>query len=101
MTRYRYYRASNINLWVIKEITRLSLPNGLATLVVMAGFVAFYWVVGVVNDTYAVQGNPVVETANQMIITLMMVSFMSSLAFGTATAAVVSQSLGASRPNRS
>jgi putative MATE family efflux protein len=96
--RYHYYNPHNINGTVAREIVRLSLPNGLATIVVMLGFVAFYWVVGIVNDQYALPGNPVVETANQVMITLMMVSFMSSLAFGTATAAVVSQSLGASRP---
>ncbi|MEE8410016.1 MAG: MATE family efflux transporter [Myxococcota bacterium] len=96
--RYHYYNVRRINLGVIKELVRLSLPNGLATVVVMLGFIAFYWVVGEVNSTYAVEGNPIIETANQVLITILMVSFMSSLAFGTATAAVVNQALGAKRP---
>ncbi len=96
--RYRYYTLRNLNLDVLREIVRLSLPNGVATIVVMVGFVGFYWVVGQVNDRYAVAGNPVVSTANAALVTLFMISFMTALAFGMATATLVSQSLGAKRP---
>ncbi|MFC1611983.1 MATE family efflux transporter [Myxococcota bacterium] len=98
LLRYRYYDPRKLNGWVIREIVRLSLPNGAATVVVMAGFEAFYWVVGQVNDRYAEVGNPVISTANAVIIAIFMITFMSALAFGMATAALVSQSLGAGRP---
>jgi len=98
LKRFHYYTPRKLNLKVMREIARLSIPNGLATVVVMIGFEAFYWVVGQVNARTALAGNPVIATANQVIITLLMLTFMSSLAFGTATAALVSQSLGARRP---
>lgn len=97
LLRYRYYDPRKLNGWVMREIIRLSVPNGAATIVVMAGFEAFYWVVGQVNDRYADVGNPIYSTANAVIITLFMVSFMSALAFGMASAAMVSQCLGAGR----
>lgn len=96
--RYHYYSAKKLSLRVVRDIIRLSLPNGLATIVVMLGFEAFYWVVGQVNARYATAGNPVIATANQVLITIFMLTFMSSLAVGSATAAVVSQTLGAKRP---
>jgi putative MATE family efflux protein len=98
LLRYRYYDPRKLNGRVIREIVRLSLPNGAATVVVMTGFEAFYWVVGQVNDRYAEAGNPIISTANAVIVALFMISMMSSLAFGMATAAMVSQSLGAGRP---
>lgn len=96
--RYRYYRPHNVSWPMIREIVRLSLPNGLATVVVMIGFSAFNWVVGQVNAQYAVEGNPIIAAANQAVVTIAMVSLMSSLAVGSATATIVSQSLGAKRP---
>jgi putative MATE family efflux protein len=96
--RYKYYRVSNLNGQVTNSILKLSLPNGAATIVVMLGFSAFYWVVGQVNDLYAQPGNPVIMTAKDVVIWATMPSFMTSMAFGSATAAVVSQSLGARRP---
>ena len=98
LMRYRYYDPRKINVGVLREIIRLSLPNGAATIVVMTGFVGFYWVVDQVNGLYATPGNPVYSTANAVLISIFMVAFMSALAFGTATAALVSQSLGAGRP---
>ncbi len=98
LKRYHYYNPLQVSVRVVREIVRLSLPNGLATVVVMVGFSAFYWIVGKVSDLHNEMGNPVIATANQAIITLAMVSFMSAIAFGTATATLASQSLGAGRP---
>ncbi len=98
MRRYHYYDPRNLDGRLVREIARLSWPNGAATIVVMIGFEALYWVVGQVNDRMAVQGNPVVGAANQAIIALTMVTFMSSIAFGIATATLAGQSLGARRP---
>ena len=95
--RYAYYSLKNLDSKTIRDILRLSLPNGGATIAVMIGFSAFYWVVGQVNDLFSPQGNPVIATANQIVITCLMPSFMTSLAFGSATAAMVSQSIGARR----
>ena len=96
--RYQYYSFRRIQKNILSEILRLSVPNGVATIVVMIGFEAFYWVVGRVNDAYAVPGNPVIATANQVLVTVAMLTFMTALAFGSATAAMVGQSLGAKKP---
>lgn len=98
LRRYRFYSPSKINGGVIREIVRLSLPNSAATVVVMIGFSAFYWVVGQVNGRLAEPGNPVFATASQVVVMAAMPSFMTALGFGTATAAVVGQALGAKRP---
>ncbi|MEZ4272200.1 MAG: MATE family efflux transporter [Myxococcota bacterium] len=99
LRRYRYYDLKNISMQLMRELLRLSLPNGAATIFVMAGFVLLYKVVSIVNALHAPSGNPVLATANQVVITCLMPSFMTSLAFGSATAAVVSQALGAKRPD--
>ncbi|MDP7039371.1 MAG: MATE family efflux transporter [Myxococcota bacterium] len=96
--KYQYYASGRLNKNVLMEILRLSVPNGVATIVVMTGFEAFYWVVGRVNDAHALPGNPVIATANQVLVTVVMLTFMTALAFGSATAAMVGQSLGAKRP---
>lgn len=95
--RYRYLGRGKLSWSIIKEIVRLSLPNGLATVVVMVGVGAFYWVVGQVNNLYAPSGNPVIAAANQAVITAFMLTLMTALAVGSATAAVVSQAVGANR----
>ncbi|MCK5688390.1 MATE family efflux transporter [Myxococcota bacterium] len=97
LRRYRYYSVRKINFKVMGEIVRLSLPNGIATIVIMVGFEAFYWVVGMVNDRVAEAGNPVIAAGNQVVVVALMITFMTSLAFGTATAAIVGQALGAGR----
>ena len=94
--RYRYYSLKAIRKTVLVELLRLSLPNGVATVVVMTGFIAFYWVVGRVDDIYS--AGALIGAANQIVIMALMPSFMTSMAFGTATAAIVSQAIGAGRP---
>jgi putative MATE family efflux protein len=96
--RYRYFSWRNLDPKVAWRIVRLSLPNAGATIVGMLGLSAFYWVVGQVNALVSISGNPVVSTANQVVIMATMPSFMTSLAVGSATAAIVSQALGAGRP---
>ncbi len=95
--RYRYLRLSNLTPRILREIAVLSFPNAIATIVVMVGFSGFYWVVGQVNDQVAPPGNPYVAAASQAVVTLNMVGFMTALAFGSATASLVGQSLGARR----
>ncbi|RJO69437.1 MAG: MATE family efflux transporter [Myxococcales bacterium] len=47
---YRHYRRSNFNWPVLREIVRLSLPGGLATIVVMSGFLLFMKIVGHIDQ---------------------------------------------------
>jgi len=47
--KYQYYRARNFNFPVIREVLRLSLPGGMATVVVMTGFLLFLKIVGIID----------------------------------------------------
>ena len=96
--RYRTMHPQNLSTKIIWDILRLSLPNAVATIVVMLGFVAFYWVVGEVNARHCEVGKPVIEAANAAVVTVLMLVIMSALAVGSATAAMTSQALGAGRP---
>ncbi len=49
--KFKYYRKSNLNLGVTKEIVRLSLPGGLATVFVASGFLLFLKIVGIIDQT--------------------------------------------------
>jgi len=136
MPRYRrkfgyFGRLSGRIMW---DITRLSVPSGLATVFVMTGFALFLKIVGILDErtvaeaiaatgvwsehelssrtammAYLGVGDlhlntlqarpPIFVAATKVIIDIMSVSFMTCIAFGTATATLVGQSLGAHRPD--
>lgn len=93
---FRPYALSNIDFGVVKGIGSLSLWSGLATVFVMSGFALFYVIVGYVDEAQSLPG--INKAATAVIINIMMAVFMTSLAFGTSTATLVSQSLGAKNP---
>ncbi len=117
LRKYRYYRLRNLNSRVSWEIIRLSVPSGVATIFVMSGFQFFLWVMGNLDPgpgyLGALEFTPLVgpvaagievlqpdlaTSASWVIISFLMLVFMTSMAFGTATATLVSQSLGARNP---
>jgi putative MATE family efflux protein len=90
------------------EILRLAIPGGVATMAVMGGFGFFLFVV---NKLDAVTGGSVAKgacgqaeavngAASTAIIGVLKLTFTACLAFGTATATIVSQSLGAKDPDK-
>lgn len=112
--QYQYYRLANLDRNVTVEICRLSLPSGLATTFVMSGFQFFLWVTGnLAGRTDVLTGlgfiplaGPVLQgigasspdlatSASWVMISFLMLIFMTSIAFGTATATLVGQSMGA------
>jgi Na+-driven multidrug efflux pump len=113
-SNYRFYRIGNFNRKVIYEIVRLSIPSGLATIFVMSGFQFFLWVTGNMESQSAMLthisfiplAGPVLfgidllqpdlaTSASWVMISFLMLIFMTSIAFGTATATLVGQSMGA------
>ncbi|MDP6943787.1 MAG: MATE family efflux transporter [Myxococcota bacterium] len=133
-THFRYFTKGRLSLPIMWDITRLSVPSGLATVFVMAGFALFLKIVGVldersVSDAIAMSGSwsegqlpawtalqgylgvgdlhlnalqarpPIYVAATKVIIDIMSISFMTCIAFGTATATLVGQSMGAGRPD--
>jgi MATE family multidrug resistance protein len=98
--RYRLfeiYKLGNRDGTVIRNVLRLMLPSGSASLILMAGFLLFFKFVGQIDaaegtgNTYSAATKALMDTGA--------LCFMPLLAFGTATATAVSQSLGAGKPN--
>jgi multidrug resistance protein, MATE family len=94
-TTYRCYHLSNLASPQQWELIKLSAPSALATAFVMSGFGVFYKIVGILDDN-AHQG-PVFASATQQIIIILMAFFTGCMAYGTATATLVSQSMGAKK----
>jgi MATE family multidrug resistance protein len=95
--RYTFYRLRHFDPSTMVRIAKLMVPSGVATVVLMAGFALFMRFVGEI-DTAAGTGN-VYGAATKAIMDIAGVCFMPLIAFGTATATCVSQSLGAGKPN--
>jgi putative MATE family efflux protein len=92
---YRHYRIYNLSLRQQWEIIKLSLPSGIATAFVMSGFALFYKIVGMLDAQRGV--GPVYAAATQNNINILMLFFTACMAYGTATATLVGQSMGAKR----
>lgn len=95
--KFKIYKISNLNINIIKSISKLSLWSGLATVVLMVGFAMFSYIAGQID---IIKNTPDISSAAASIVThVVMLVFMSSLAFGTSTATLVSQSIGAGLPD--
>jgi MATE family multidrug resistance protein len=90
---YAAYHVVNLSGKQQWEIVKLSAPSALATMFVMSGFGLFYKIVGVL-DIRAGHG-PLYAAATQNIIVILMAFFTGCMAYGTATATLVGQSMGA------
>ncbi|MEM7158590.1 MAG: MATE family efflux transporter [Myxococcota bacterium] len=95
--KYRFWRMSHFDPRIMGRIVKLMIPSGVATVVLMAGFALFMRFVGEI-DTAAGTGN-VYGAATKAIMDIAGVCFMPLIAFGTATATCVSQSLGVNKTN--
>jgi len=93
---YNFYRLAHTSWKVAGRIIRLMLPSGSATLMIMTGFLLFMRFVG---DIDAAVGGNTYSAATKAIMDTAALCFMPVVAFGTATATAVSQSLGANKPN--
>jgi Na+-driven multidrug efflux pump len=98
---YRPYRRRVLNRAAVWQLARLSVPSGVATTVVMTGFILFIRIVSIFDRTHAVEGGSesIYGAATTIIINVLSLTFFSCMAFGVATATLVSQSLGAKQPD--
>jgi multidrug resistance protein, MATE family len=94
---FRAFRPQNLDGPTAFAVTRLSFFSGVATLFVMTGFGLFFAIVGEIDAREGLGG--VNAAATQLIISITMLIFMTCIAFGTSTATLVSQSLGAKKPD--
>lgn len=97
-TKYNVYHASHFDVGIIGRIVKLMLPSGLATVILMIGFMLFMMFVGQI-DAAKGDGTNTFTAATKALMDTAALCFMPAIAFGTATATCVSQSLGAGKPN--
>jgi len=100
LTRYRAYRTRVITPIAMWQLARLSVPSGVATTVVMTGFILFIRIVSVFDRPGLdnTPGDSIYGAATTIIINVLSLTFFSCMAFGVATATLVSSSLGARNP---
>jgi putative MATE family efflux protein len=90
---YHIYRLTNLSGRQQLELVGLSLPSGIATMFVMSGFGFFFKIVGMLDG--AATHGPIYVAATQNTIIILMLFFTACMAYGTATATLVGQSMGA------
>lgn len=99
---FKWFDRKKLSKKLTWEILRLAIPGGIATMAVMGGFGFFLYVVGKLD---ALTGGSIAKgacgqaeavngAASTAIIGVLKLTFTACLAFGTATATLVSQSLG-------
>lgn len=100
-SRYRVYRRRVLNAPAMWQLAKLSVPSGVATTIVMTGFILFIGIVGMFDKASGTgTGESIYGAATTIIINVLSLTFFSCLAFGVATATLVSSSLGARQPDQ-
>ena len=107
---FRPFDISRVVRGLMMDILRLSVPSAVATIAVMSGFALFSGIVGHLDSiSHAVvlhvagacgRGEAVNGAATALIVGILKLTFTACLAFGTSTATLVSQSLGAKEPEK-
>jgi len=90
---YRVYHIVNLSMRQQWELIKVSVPSAIATMFVMSGFGLFRAIVNVL-DKEAGHG-PIYGAATSIIIIVLMLCFTAFMAYGSATATLVGQSMGA------
>jgi putative MATE family efflux protein len=90
---YAIYHVKNLSSQQQWEIVRLSAPSACATIFVMSGFMYFKHIVDWLDD--AAKHGAIFGAATWNIIVILMLFFTMFMAYGSAVATLVSQSMGA------
>jgi len=94
--KFHMRRLSNLSGKTMVQLAKLSLPSGVATLVAMGGFGFVLFVVSKLDQQASrAVGRVIFFAATSNIISVLQIVFISCLAYGTATATLVSQHMGA------
>ncbi len=91
------FKRTHLSRTLMWSILRLSIPAALATVTMMVGFGLFSSIVGILDA--AAGAEAVNGAATTDIVAILKLTFTACIAFGTATATLVGQSLGAKRPD--
>ncbi|MFO0549557.1 MAG: MATE family efflux transporter [Polyangiaceae bacterium] len=90
--RYRPFDLKKFNPTLLWSILKTSIPGGVATIFVMTGFGLFAGIASRLDP--GGEAEPVNLASTTVIVGILKLTFTACLAFGTATATLVSQSLG-------
>lgn len=96
------YRAGTISGKTVWEIAKISIPSGFATTIVMACVILFRQIIQDLDEQFRRAGGSesINGAATTIIIQVLSMMFFACLALGVATATLVSQELGAQRPEK-
>jgi putative MATE family efflux protein len=102
--RFNFLRWSSLSKTLTWDVLKLSIPAALATVVMMVGFGLFARVAGKLDAIDAAgaalgEREAVNGAATTDIVAILKLTFTACIAFGTATATLVAQSLAAKRPH--
>ncbi len=100
---YRPFELRKISGSLLWSLLKVSIPGAIATVAVMTGFALFAMIASQLDklDPVAVAtGEPINSAAVANIVAILKLTFTACLAFGTATATLVSQSLGEKEPGK-
>ncbi len=103
---YHPFNFKKYDAKIVSDILKLSVPSAVATVAVMSGFFLFSMIVShldtiqgtkkvALGDCALGGGEAVNSAATTLIVGILKLTFTACLAFGTSTATLVSQSLGA------
>ncbi len=97
--KFRPFRMANFSPKIVLSILKLSIPAALATVILMGGFSQFTKVANTLDELQGAAGHEAVNGAAMAdTIFILHLTLTACLAFGTATATIVSQALGAKKP---
>jgi Na+-driven multidrug efflux pump len=100
-TLYRPFELKKLSLGLLWSLLKVSVPGAIATIAIMTGFLLFAMIASQLDklDPVAIAtGEPINSAAVTNIVGILKLTFTACLAFGTATATLVSQSLGEKQP---
>jgi putative MATE family efflux protein len=97
--RFHFYRLSNWSKPVAAEVVRLMIPSGSASVFLMTGFLLVVKFVGMLDAADTSRPANVYAAATMALFYCVGSMAMPAIAFGTATATALSQSIGAGKMN--
>lgn len=88
-TKYNYFKGLKLNLSIIREIYKISLPVSFQNVFILVGFLSFIAIAGLLGIKE--------QAASQGIFTTLFMSFLPCFGFGIAAQTLVGNSIGAGK----
>lgn len=92
---FHLHRLTKLSASIMKDLGRLSVPSGAAVLASLSGFIVFFKVVAEMDVVAGNTNHPIYSAATANLINILMLVFISCIAYGQAVSTLVGQSMGA------